>query len=226
MKHKYLPRENHMSQKLEYLPNCFPVKIEVVFERNTSCQTEGSWWIKAYFFPKRPIQLCWRNTCVSRTQRFLLDAVASSHCFPVRMVVVLAKVLPATLMFQSEYRLSLIQIGLFSSGEETHAPLQRKAWMLARAASSILFSIVNWGSYWEEHFLQNIDFKVQKGWFCSKEATSVEWTKHTHFSKKTMCPDSKSIRHILSLLKLSSFLKGILPANQNCQGGERLIWSK
>jgi hypothetical protein len=136
--------------------------------RNTSCKTEVSWWIKAHFFPKRPLQLRGRSTCVSRTQGFLLDAVASSHCFPVRMVVVLAKVLPATLMFQSEYRLSLIQIGLFSSGEETHAPLQRQACMLERAASSILFSIVNWGRFWEEHFLQNIDFKVEKGWFWSK----------------------------------------------------------
>jgi hypothetical protein len=53
------------------------------------------------------------------------------------------QVLSETLVFQSEDRLFLIQIVLFSSSEETHAPLQRKTCMLEHAASSILFSIVN-----------------------------------------------------------------------------------
>jgi hypothetical protein len=154
MKHKYLPTENHLSLKKEYLAHCFSVKTELVFERNTSCKSEFNGEESLTFF-QRPIHLCWRETCVSRTEVFLLDAGATMHCFPVRMVVILAKVLPVTLVFQCEYRLSLIQIGQFSSGKQKNLPIQRKACMLEHAASHILFSCVNWGSLGEEHFLQN-----------------------------------------------------------------------
>jgi hypothetical protein len=54
-KHMYISKENHFCQKEEYLTHCFPVGIEVVFERNTSLKSEFSRWRKAHFVRNRCI---------------------------------------------------------------------------------------------------------------------------------------------------------------------------
>jgi hypothetical protein len=36
-KHMYLSKENHLCYMLQHLVHCFPVSVQSVFERNTSC---------------------------------------------------------------------------------------------------------------------------------------------------------------------------------------------
>jgi hypothetical protein len=65
-KHMYLSKENHLCLKQEYLTHSFPVRIDLVFEGNSSCKhrfQDGV--IYAFFTPKRPSQLSWENTCIS-----------------------------------------------------------------------------------------------------------------------------------------------------------------
>ena len=51
----YFSIENHLCKKQEYLAHSFPVKIEYVFERNTSCKIGFSRWREALFVPNRSI---------------------------------------------------------------------------------------------------------------------------------------------------------------------------
>jgi hypothetical protein len=51
--------------EVEHLAHCFPVRIELVFERNTSCPSEFSKLINSHFVPNRPIELNWRNSFIS-----------------------------------------------------------------------------------------------------------------------------------------------------------------
>jgi hypothetical protein len=53
----YLSKENHFCQKQENLSQCFPVGMELVFEKNTSCKSEFERWRMALFVPNRPVQL-------------------------------------------------------------------------------------------------------------------------------------------------------------------------
>jgi hypothetical protein len=41
-KHIDLSKENHLCLKLQHLANWFPVRTELVFERNNSCKSEIS----------------------------------------------------------------------------------------------------------------------------------------------------------------------------------------
>jgi hypothetical protein len=61
----YPSKENHLCVKLQYPVHWFSLRIKLVFERNTSCKWSFSRWRKAYVAPNRPIQLSWRNTCIS-----------------------------------------------------------------------------------------------------------------------------------------------------------------
>jgi hypothetical protein len=62
----------------------------------------------------------------------------------------------------------LIQIGLFTWIDEIHVFLQTKPSIFDAAESNTLFACENSVCFWKEYFLQNIDFKVDKGSFISK----------------------------------------------------------
>jgi hypothetical protein len=60
----------------------FPVRIELVFERNASWKPLFSQWRKAHFVPNRPIHPSGRNTCVSQRNPPILYAGASRIFIP------------------------------------------------------------------------------------------------------------------------------------------------
>jgi hypothetical protein len=53
----YVLEENHPCYKKKGLENCFTVRIELVLERNTACESEFSRVRSVHFVPNRPIQL-------------------------------------------------------------------------------------------------------------------------------------------------------------------------
>jgi hypothetical protein len=73
-----------------------------------------------------PIQLRWRNTCVSRKKSSMLQAVASSTFFPVRLEVVFERNTLWSHRFQDGESFILYNVGLYSWVGETHVSLQRK----------------------------------------------------------------------------------------------------
>ena len=75
--------------------------------------------------------------------------------------------------------------------------------MLEAATSSVFFPFDNWVSFWKEYFLQIMDFKVEKGSFCSKQNYSAKWRKHGYLSKKTISVKCRSIENIDSLRVLN-----------------------
>ena len=71
-KHRNLSKENLLGTHLRYLDHDFPVRMEAVFDKNTSSKTKYSKWSKDHFLPNRPVS--WadethvsleRNPCVS-----------------------------------------------------------------------------------------------------------------------------------------------------------------
>jgi hypothetical protein len=87
-KHKNLSKENHVCQKQEHLAHCFPVSIEVVFERNTLANHSFQFrlwlmllwiglfsWVEETHVPLQRKPSCWK-----------LHHLA--HYFPVRTVLI------------------------------------------------------------------------------------------------------------------------------------------
>jgi hypothetical protein len=54
--HVFLKRQPHVLEAGES-STLFPVRIELVVERNTSCKSQASRWKKTHFVPNSPIQL-------------------------------------------------------------------------------------------------------------------------------------------------------------------------
>jgi hypothetical protein len=61
----YQQAEKHLCEKKDHLAHCFPVRIEVDFERKMSCYVGYLRWRMALIVPNKPIQLRGRNTCVN-----------------------------------------------------------------------------------------------------------------------------------------------------------------
>jgi hypothetical protein len=61
--------------------HCFPVRIEWIFGRKTSCYLGFSRCIQAVFVPYWAVQISWRNTCVTPKKPSMLEAAASSTLF-------------------------------------------------------------------------------------------------------------------------------------------------
>jgi hypothetical protein len=66
-----------------------------------------------------------------------------AHSFPVRIELVFKGILPATWVFQSGHRLSLLETCLFNRVDETHVSSERKSLGLEPVASSSLFPYDN-----------------------------------------------------------------------------------
>jgi hypothetical protein len=118
-------------------------------------------------------------------------------------------------------RLCLIQIGLFSWGEEIHVSLQRKPSMLEVATSSTRIH-VRLEYVLKGIFPANLNFQVGESLILFKEDYSVELRKHIYLSTKTVCMRNRSISNIVSLWEWRQFLKWTLPANHSFQCGDRL----
>jgi hypothetical protein len=56
-KYMYLSKENILNKKQQHVAPCFPVKIDLVSESNTSCNLGFSRWRYTVFVPNRPILL-------------------------------------------------------------------------------------------------------------------------------------------------------------------------
>jgi hypothetical protein len=59
------------------LPLCFFVRLELHFERNTSCKSYFSKWRKDHFAPNRPIPLRRCNTWTSQKETFCDASICS-----------------------------------------------------------------------------------------------------------------------------------------------------
>jgi hypothetical protein len=57
------------------------VRNELVFKRNTSCNSSLWRWRKAHFIPNRPIQLFWRKRGISPKKTICVEAGVSSTLF-------------------------------------------------------------------------------------------------------------------------------------------------
>jgi hypothetical protein len=57
MKHMYLSKENHVCKNLDHLAHCLPVRIQLVIERDTSCNLGVSSQRFVLLPPNWPLQL-------------------------------------------------------------------------------------------------------------------------------------------------------------------------
>jgi hypothetical protein len=53
----YQQAEKHLCEKKDHLAHCFPVRIELDFERKVSCSAGYFRWRMALIVPNKPIQL-------------------------------------------------------------------------------------------------------------------------------------------------------------------------
>jgi hypothetical protein len=128
--------------KQEHVSYCFPVRIELLFERNASCKSKFSKWSIAHVVPCRPCQQSWRITCIPPKNHLCL-----AYCVTVRIEVVLNEILPAIHSFQSGVRLLYLKIGLFSWVEGIFESQRGKETMAEWVKSCVLFPSDNWGSF-------------------------------------------------------------------------------
>jgi hypothetical protein len=168
-KHMYLWKEYHLCWKLEHIVHCLPVRIEIVFERNTACQWGFSRGITAHYDPNRPIQLSWLDTCISRKKTIYSWKWSIKHVVFMWELSYFSKgILPACQGFQVGDMHIYFKIHLFSWVEETHVALEGKASLLEAGTCNTLFPCENWVSFWKEYCLPISVFKVEKCSFCSK----------------------------------------------------------
>jgi hypothetical protein len=59
---------NNVCQKQEHLSLCFPVRIVLVIERNTSCNLDFSSWLYLLFVLNKPTERYGRKPCISQKQ--------------------------------------------------------------------------------------------------------------------------------------------------------------
>jgi hypothetical protein len=171
----YLSKEKHLCWKVENLAHCFPVRMELLFEMNTVFPSGFSRARNTHFVPKRPIQLSWRNTCISQKKSIYVRRCRIQHIFfPVRIELVLKGMLPTHQGFQWWEMLILFQIDIFSWIVETHIYLERKLSKLEVEASSLLLSCENLVTFRKGYCLPFRVFKGEKQSLCSKWAYSAE----------------------------------------------------
>jgi hypothetical protein len=129
------------------------------------------------FAPYRPMQFSWRNTCISSKKSPLSEKLHHlAHSFPVRVELVFKGILPATWVFQSGHRLSLLQTCLFNWVDETHVSRERKSVGLEPVACSTLFLCENWVSFWRGYVLEIIVLKVEiKSQFVPNQPSKLSW---------------------------------------------------
>jgi hypothetical protein len=152
-KNKWIPWRKPFVLEAGTCSTLFPCKIWVNFERNTFCILRFSGWRSALFAPHRPIQLSWRNTCISPKKLSTWEVALSSTLIPCENSIVVERMLPETSVFQCADRLSLFHICLFSRVDETYVSLERNPFVLAAVACSTLFPSEYWVSFQKEHCL-------------------------------------------------------------------------
>jgi hypothetical protein len=112
---------------VEHAAHCIFVRIELVFERNTACQSGFSRGTSSHFVPNMPIQLRWKNTCISRkTKPSTLQSGASSTCFTLRIEFVFERNTACHQGIPGLETCILFQIKLFIWVVEAHGSLKRK----------------------------------------------------------------------------------------------------
>jgi hypothetical protein len=146
--------------------HCFPMRTELVFERNSCKKLQFSRWRKAHFVPKGAIQQRWRNTCISPKKTIYVRSSSIYHI------------------------VSLVRIELGLEGN-TSCNLPVSMW--------------------------------RKVLFAPNRPTQVKWWNTCISVKKIIYVRSKIMSCLVFLWELKWFLKGLLPANHSCQGGEMLI---
>ena len=103
---------------MQHLAHCFPVRIEFVFERNTSCESEFSRWRKALFFPKGIFDQI-EETCVSLKRKpCVLQPGASTTLFSCENCVSFLKKIFLQFTIFKEGKAHFVPKGLFRYIEE------------------------------------------------------------------------------------------------------------
>jgi hypothetical protein len=157
----YLSKENHLCLKLQHLAHCFSVRIELVCARNTSCNLGFSSGDRLSLFQIG--QFSWVDETHVSLERnpFVIEAVATSTLFPVRIELVVQRNTSCKSDFSSWRKGHFIPNRPIQLSEETHILLQRKPSVLEAGASSTSFPCENWVRFCKEYFLQHRCFKVE-----------------------------------------------------------------
>lgn len=147
-------------------------------------------------------------------------------CLPVRIEWVFECNTSGNPHFQEEERLILSQVCVFCWGEETHLSLHRKPSVSeVKTLTTLLHSVnelllernISWKSElsrWRDvHFLPNKPIDLKVGTHLSLER------------KWSVLEREKCLDHCFRV-RIDLVLKGILTANPNFQGGERVIFLK
>jgi hypothetical protein len=152
-KHMYLSKENHRWYKHEHVAHWFPVRIELVCERNNSCNLGFEGGHRLSFFQiglfswveETHVSLQWNSS--------VLEVGPSRTLFPCESWSILKGKHTATCFFQGGCTSSFFQICLFRWEEKTHVSLKSKLSVLRAGQSSTLFP---WDSisFWREYFMK------------------------------------------------------------------------
>jgi hypothetical protein len=138
----YLSKEPSMLEAVAS-STLFSVKNVLVFAMNTSWKSEFFRCRKAHCVTKRPIQLSWRNTCISQKKTNCVRSRASGTLFPCEKWVSFWKEYLLQLRLLKEEIGSLFPVHLFSWVEKTCVSPERKSSVLEAGASITKFPCEN-----------------------------------------------------------------------------------
>jgi hypothetical protein len=174
--------------------HCFLVRIELVFERNTS-----SHWS---FQGGRMLMLLqtglfrWVEETYIYLERkpSMLEAGASSTFFPSEnWVSVWKESFPQLWCFRWRYALLVPNRPTQLNWRNTCMSPIKTIHVRRYLNSSPLFPCENWVSFWKEYFLQITVFKVKIGFVCSHRPIQLSWRNTSMYLKKTIYVRSCSI---------------------------------
>jgi hypothetical protein len=81
-KHMYLSKENHLCLKQEYLTHSFPVRIDLVFEGNSSCKHRFQDGVMPSLLQKGLLSWVEKTHVSLQWKPSMIEAAASSTLFP------------------------------------------------------------------------------------------------------------------------------------------------
>jgi hypothetical protein len=185
-----------------HIQHCFSVRLELVSERNTACQSVFSRGRKLYFVPKRPIQLSWRKTSISWKESISVRRRSIKH---------IVSLWELNSFFEKNTACPSGFVRCRNSHFVAKRPihvcwrncgsLNRKPSMLEAGASSTFFPCENW--VFERNTACSSVLSISRNaHFVSKR---LNWTKSFFPQKKTIYFRSRSIYHIVPQWELFVF---------------------
>jgi hypothetical protein len=141
---------NTMCHRQEYLAHCFPMRIELPFERNIAYHSFFSIVRNITFVQNNSFQVKWISTASLVKQPSMLEAGESSTLFPYVNWVNFSKEywLPLR-VFKCEGHYLCVK-WLHSSERKKHCISSKRSFMSEAWGSSTLFPYENWVNFWKE----------------------------------------------------------------------------